>query len=59
MSKRTSRHIPQNSINIIIKFKTLENRDNFSELEIFQKIYGELSVIAKKNEGDVRMYWHP
>ncbi len=59
MSKRASRHVPKNSIGVIISFKKIEDRNVFVETDDYKMLIGEADVIAKKAGGKLTTFWNP
>ena len=59
MSKRASKHVPKNSIGIIISFKNLEDRNAFVETDDYKMLVGRADVKAKKANGKLTTFWNP
>ena len=51
MPKGTTKHVPENSILILLKFPSPAHLKTFLDDEEFHKIAGKIQAIAMKHEG--------
>ncbi len=60
MSKKYhKKHIPDNSITIILNFSSPEQLKQFLNNEEYQKIYGKLDTLAIQNGAKVEHFINP
>lgn len=55
----TSKHIPDNSIVIIIKFDNINDRNNFMDSFEFEYLINKANIFAIKKNGEYVFFKHP